>query len=605
MAGSFIRSKEQRATSKMVMDTSTLLTLLFGTEVVPGDDTLGYLGLITVLGRQDIIQPVITTSVVGELLNSPIPLRAEDLFDLDANGKATAIKYDERHKIRSVVNELETKDYDKWDQRLNFLKELYNTCAEFVETPILEKQYFDTLRSNEDLEKKYQSTVRKNAQLRQQYPATLLECSDETLREFLTSCTSERNAFVKTMVSQRFRQNLGEESIGEYIKTFHNSLENQQETKEFLKEKNPVFVLYEGNDVRARVIYRSNPLNEAVYTLGVQDVKKKQEIPIPAEFNPNRQNFDTHNRDHLAGVSFVSTKGFLNGLIKSAIYHDMFIISRGELDIKATAEYVQNQELNFDLAPHNPVITPDLTPQEIESIKKEVKGYIFEPIEKVLKTAEEALGSHTRYTRKIDGRAEYLEYTPVAKQENVLASQPWKHLLGYETEREPLLRAFAEHSYTMLEHKKLKAEHDSKIAKNAVTEIVDFAVLAFENLTRKIFDTPERYAKHLASEMNTHFDQLDAYHTDKQNQPKPESFITKDLIDTIAGYDRESQDKFIKALKKEIAELGITNRSSGFHSGYRSVNSYLGFIHNEILYNEKLANEQAQKRERPQQRQRG
>jgi single-stranded-DNA-specific exonuclease len=317
----------------MVIDTSSMLTLLLGNESVPGDRQAGYLGIIQDLAQHGAITPVLTGAVLAEFLNSPIPLTPKDIFVLSSDGKAVGIRYtdENRRHVRFKHGSKSEIEYPKWHQRMKFLMELYNSGqAKFIETPT-ERQYCDAIRAHAELDKSFGHIL--NDFPDQVYAfhgkQSLAEVTNDELKDFLLHPSQARTQFMNQMRAAGVRKDIGEVSMADAIKHIHDTYGPQT----------PVYVLYEGNDVRGRIVQRL-ALGDGAYMAG-----KGKQSRLQPQFNPNHSKFNPDNVAALQNTHFLSTLGFLAGVMKRAKEHGAFIASPDEHHFGIPAD--------IDNPPHN------------------------------------------------------------------------------------------------------------------------------------------------------------------------------------------------------------------------------------------------------------
>lgn len=288
----------------VLYDTSTLLTLLFANENVPGHAEVGLLGTVKDLAELHVETPVVTDMVLAEFLFSSAPLTPKDVFRFDAEGRATGIIYEPPTRTGEA--------YPKAMERLEFLKDLYNTGnVRFMETRT-GKEYLDAVRENRDLQRLFSQ--------RAPQAKPLVTMDDNEIKAVLLDHQSEAGIAIGRKTRQLgLRKDSGEVSIADAIATLR---------KEHGREL-PVFVRYEGTDVRGRIIQRLN-----VPTI-------RYNAPIDKRFNPHNTR-DTDNRHSgqfdrtalaaLGEGSFQSTGGMFLSLATLFRHAGGYVHESGEID---------------------------------------------------------------------------------------------------------------------------------------------------------------------------------------------------------------------------------------------------------------------------------
>ncbi len=307
----------------MVIDTSSMLTLLLGNESVPGDKQAGYLGLVQDLAKHGAVIPVFTGAVLAEFLNSPAPLTPQDIFTMDSNGKAVGVKYTDenrRHQRFRQGNKSEV-EYPKWNQRLEFLKEMYNNGhAKFIQTST-ESLYYDAIRGNEELAKSFDKIAKEHPELKEMLhnKTHLKELSNDELKAFLLTPHDARQKFMYQMRSEGVRKDIGEVSLADAVQTIHDTYGTQT----------PTFVLYEGNDVRGRLLKRKKHLSDKSHDDTYMAGHGKDATLTP-DFDPTHSKFNPDHTSALGNTNFLSTLGFVAGLMQKSKEHEVFIMSPDE-----------------------------------------------------------------------------------------------------------------------------------------------------------------------------------------------------------------------------------------------------------------------------------
>lgn len=298
-------------------DTSTLLTLLLSNEDVPDHGDIGLLAVVKDLAELKVETPVITDMVLAELLYANAPLTPEDLFRFDENGKATDIIYAPERMAR-VENGV-TVLYPKAVERLEFLRDLYNTGnARFMETET-GREYLDAVRHSDELQKTLSAHAPEGTK-------PLIHRSDAELKTLLLDNEAAfQPPFNRKLKQLRLRNDSGEVSIADAITRLRG--EHGAEL--------PVYVRYEGTDVRGRIIQRVNEPEK-----GYHAPVDKQYDPYNSRDTENRyaDNFDRSSLDAMGNGGFQSTGGFFASVSAMLNKSGAYITEPGEIDRNITEE---------------------------------------------------------------------------------------------------------------------------------------------------------------------------------------------------------------------------------------------------------------------------
>jgi single-stranded-DNA-specific exonuclease len=291
-------------------DTSTLLSLLLSNEELPGKSDAGLLEMVKDLADLKVETPVITDMVLAELLYSNAPLSVHDLFAFDENGKATDIIYSPERMTRSENGEDVL--YPKAKERLEFLRDLYNTGnSVFVETRT-GREYLDAVRHSSEL----QATLAANAP---EGTKPLIHRSDAELKTLLLDVESRAYpSFNRKLKSLRLRNDSGEVSIADAI----------THLRDVHGMELPVYVRYEGTDVRGRIIQRINEPDR-----GYNAQVDKQYDPYNSRDNDGKHaaNFNRKTLKALGNGGFQSTGGFFTAMAALLNESGAYINEPGEI----------------------------------------------------------------------------------------------------------------------------------------------------------------------------------------------------------------------------------------------------------------------------------
>jgi len=267
-------------TPHVVIDTGTLLTLLLGGE---GKHGLGYAPLLSELAKKKLIHLAIPDMVLAEFMGALTPLRKKDFIGEDKFFTAD----------RNIPF-----GFSKANERVAFIKDLLdNDAAEIIRTPCGDeslKRLHLMMLDNPDLQRVKDK----------EWPPDI-----KSLRRRLSSPHSHLYKAVKqnslvdasgNAVSSG-KQDRGELAVADTINILQ--IKYTRDT--------PVFALFEGSDVRGRIVQRllSAPQSEDYQQLHGAVLEK---------YNPSHAGFDAKAAATLGNINFLSTKAFLAGFMKAA-----------------------------------------------------------------------------------------------------------------------------------------------------------------------------------------------------------------------------------------------------------------------------------------------
>ncbi len=264
----------------VVVDTGTLLTLLLGGE---GKHGLGYTPLLAELAKKKLIHLAIPDMVLSEFMGALTPLRRKDFagdekfFDADKN-----IPY----------------GFSKARERVAFVKDLLDSnAAEIIRTPCGD-EYLQRLQTVLVDNPDYKRVKDK------EWPLDV-----KTLRRRLSSPHShlykavKQNSLVDAVGNtvSSGKQDRGELAVADTLRIIH----------EKHGQATPAFALFEGSDVRGRIIQR---LLSAPNTADYDQLHGE----LLDKYNPGRSEFVKKEAATLGNINFLSTKAFLAGFMKAA-----------------------------------------------------------------------------------------------------------------------------------------------------------------------------------------------------------------------------------------------------------------------------------------------
>lgn len=267
----------------VIVDTGTLLTLLLGGE---GRTGLGYSPLLLELAEKKLVHLVIPDMVVSEFLG----LDKTALYKDDFIGKHAFIDVDKNVPY----------GFAKPAERVKFIKKmLTNTNAEIMQTACGD-EYLSRLQGLMH----YNVTLQRRKDRDKEWPLKI-----ENLRVILAD---PRNSIYKAVKQDSLidatgntvssgKQDRGELAAADCIRTIQ-----EREGRDA-----KCFVLFEGSDVRGRVIQRL--LSEK----GSDDYWQLHG-KVRDWYNPNSGSFNRSAAAGLGDINFLSTKAFLAGFMKAA-----------------------------------------------------------------------------------------------------------------------------------------------------------------------------------------------------------------------------------------------------------------------------------------------
>lgn len=285
----------------LFVDTSSLLTLLLGGG--EGQTSYAYLRLLAGMAKRGLIQLKTTDMVVGEFLGLQAPVYAGDILPPFPKAPPTISERNVRYGYRLASKRLEFLRHMLQD---GFLEIVPTACGEEylqrLEQLLKAPENAGVLSRQDRSHELDQETIRR----RLLTPNTKLArgIHDHNLCEII-----EQNGVKRTLALKNGFKDRGEISIADAIA--------------YTKESNPlaqIVVLYEGSDVRARIIQRSvsRPLRHDSY---YHTRYHQYAGEMDAKFNPNSEKFNPDYADqYLGNVSFLTTKAFLHTLMLAATH---------------------------------------------------------------------------------------------------------------------------------------------------------------------------------------------------------------------------------------------------------------------------------------------
>ncbi len=305
----------QRATTDaspptVVLDTSSLLTLMLAGE--EHQKHYGYARLLMGMAKRGVIRLSTTDMVLGEFFGLQTPIQREDLCGDPPRVSAANIRYGYRFA----------------DQRVGFMRDLLGMgLIEIIPTRCGE-EYLDRLHtilqhpSNDHIAVRWQSRERGTwPPSKGQLIASLLKPNTQLARAVhahnLASSSLHADGSIESTALKNGFKDRGEISLSDAIHTLHTR-----------GDTSPIFVLYEGGDVRGRVIQRHH-----YRTANQHDPHYAQYAgELDDRFNPNSKHFLASTSDGMGNVNFVTTYAFLHGLMLMAKTHGHFIVQPKECD---------------------------------------------------------------------------------------------------------------------------------------------------------------------------------------------------------------------------------------------------------------------------------
>ncbi len=346
------------------LDTSALLSMLTMQRDVPGSWDRGYLDMVTDQTRLKIIRPVLTDQVLAEFLNSPVPLTPGHLFEFDDNSNAIGITYNV-HLIMDANDY-----YPKAQERLEWLMDMYNAGALFVETAV-GQEYFAALQQHESLARSWERIHKETKKDVRSFNAL----SRDELEQFLLTPSPEQNAFERSIKKTKLRRDTGEISIADAMYGMQ-----KMRGDDFNK-----IVLYEGSDVRGHIMQRYGDLCKS----GMSSHKGGKRAV--AEFDPyDKASFQRKNAAKLGDGSWLTTVGFMAA----------WMVAANEVD-SAPAFLVKPDELK-----HNWFVSGSETSQQAAGVRDTMNDLLL-IVEKSLGKLNSKVvefGESTRYNAWKDVR---------------------------------------------------------------------------------------------------------------------------------------------------------------------------------------------------------
>jgi hypothetical protein len=255
----------------VVLEAGSFLTLLLGGKK---DQTgYAYLDLLYLLAERRLIKLVIPDVTVMEVLGTQAPVYKEDFLGSPANITQDSVQYGYSHSA----------------ERVTFIKSLLQQGHCTIEKTECGNEYLARLHqlsSKNGFDFNTTEAMRR-ALLQPKHPFAKLVKNNRLLDE-------------RGELTSSGKQDRGELAVADTIKHIH--AREGWDTR--------VFALFEGSDVRGRILQRiaSEPNTAAYHQLSGNVLDK---------FNPNNEKFDIQN-GHVGSINFLSTKGFLGGLMYAA-----------------------------------------------------------------------------------------------------------------------------------------------------------------------------------------------------------------------------------------------------------------------------------------------
>jgi len=325
----------------LFIDTGPLLTLLLSDADIPGHKDIGMLQLVLDMAKAGLIKVVITDMVLAEFLNSPVPLRAENLEKYYTRKLRDAEKTEQFHRLNPLEQRMlyregdRVKTYTKALERVHFLKQLaeLNDPDKFeVVTTRCGEQYmqqaFET--ANQFIARKNTEIERANARIRntkgngahtgspeKPLPTFPTFNTPKALREWLLTehkqnapARKQVEAVIGAIKRQGIRSDTGEISIADALLKFQSQKKRGSISERRKVEGYYPIILYESRDVRGHIIQRVNEPGEPLTT------------SIKPKYNPHTPNPKTFNPDTLDALGeeggLLTTFGFIAPFIMRA-----------------------------------------------------------------------------------------------------------------------------------------------------------------------------------------------------------------------------------------------------------------------------------------------
>lgn len=263
------------------VDTGTLLTLMLGGD--RNQKGNGYAELLPLLVEKGLVRLAITDMVAAEFLGMQAPVYEHDLRG--ASPRVTAA---------GVYNEFRFAE-----QRIALLRRLMDTG------------HFNIYRTHcgDEYLQRVQQLIQTSPDLLGEDTRSLAPHVPDAIERIRVQLMDTGGPLAGAVRNDRFTDahgapetagfnDRGEISIGDAIKHVQ-SIEGRDQQ---------VFVLYEGRDVRGRIIQR-------LATNDVHDPQYHQFNAVDKRYNPNRQSFDHEAAASLGNIRFVTTKAFLGSMM--------------------------------------------------------------------------------------------------------------------------------------------------------------------------------------------------------------------------------------------------------------------------------------------------
>ena len=272
-----LNAKSSEKPYHLIVDTSTYLRLLAATPGLESVYCPGYLSIIEVMTKKGLVRPIFTSEVLSEILNSAAVISKNHIFKFDQDSKMA----------KSFVPAYDMKSFIKPFSRLEFLRRIYNSGAIFMPTDV-GGLYLDAMKKDKTIKN---LVLNCGLKVKDATPDVL---NNELLK------WKENSHVVEALKKRRLRGDIGEISCGEAALKVNGKVRCS--------------ILFQGNDVRSRAIYRAggfNPFEDAVMSKVGNDEGHTLHKPIPCEFNPHRKSFNHDNTKPIENVGCLSTTAFL------------------------------------------------------------------------------------------------------------------------------------------------------------------------------------------------------------------------------------------------------------------------------------------------------
>jgi len=267
----------------LIIDTGTFLRLLMATPENAGTYSPGLLNIIEVMTEMGIACPVYCSEVITEIFNSHSIIDKEKLFEIDDNNKIVSIRPECFDRCRRLPKAL---------TRLEHFKRIYNMGGQFITTDVA-NSYLNAI--------KYDSVV---GGMTLNCGMLVIEATPELLNTELAK-TRENAPIIEVVKNRGIRSDIGEIACGAIAANCQS-------------EGVGAAILFQGNDVRSRVIYRGNNYDPFVTTQESNKHGRNIEKLVPHRFNPHRFGFEPQTTKPIANIGCLTTLGFLFPLITRA-----------------------------------------------------------------------------------------------------------------------------------------------------------------------------------------------------------------------------------------------------------------------------------------------